>query len=77
MKREDLILKLKRLESDGAKIDDHSGMIFENQKWLLKVMLERLADGHGHQFYDEETDFASAWNNLCDELAEVLKENKP
>jgi len=77
LKPEEIIEKMERLESEGAKINDKSGMIHNIQLWLLDVMLERFEDADGRGFYDEETDFNTAWDNLCDELAEILKENKP
>jgi hypothetical protein len=74
---EEILQKIEQLKSEGAKINDKSGMIHKIQLWMLDVMLERFEDADGRGFYDEETDFDVAWDNLCDELAEILKENKP
>jgi len=69
--------KIERLTAKGVKINDRAGMIQKIQLWMLQVMLDRFEDADGRGFYDEETDFDVAWDNLCDELAELIKDNKP
>ncbi len=77
LNEEEILEKIEALEEKGVKINDKSEMIPKIQLWMLNVMLERFEDADGRGFYDEESDFDAAWDNLCDELAEILRENKP
>ena len=77
MKKEEILEKIEALKQKGVEINDKSKMIPTIQLWMLNVMLERFEDADGRGFYDEESDFDAAWGNLCDELAEILRENKP